>query len=196
MSGTMCSIYDFWVTRVTIRTVWSCVLSFAATPAICMPWLLMLLLLLLASRQHTGLSTQTAWWSLCRRRSPEVLLGLPFTEAIDMWSLGCVLAELFLGWPLYPGSSEYDQVSVSYKSFTGQSWIVIVASYRFVSFRRFMSCNGFWTACHGVSILKEEIEHSFTKIMALQVLIRPQYLGQTYSHSPVWFIQTIALWKN
>ena len=27
-----------------------------------------------------------------------------------MWSLGCVAAELFLGWPLYPGPSEYDQV--------------------------------------------------------------------------------------
>lgn len=27
-----------------------------------------------------------------------------------MWSLGCVIAELFLGWPLYPGASEYDQV--------------------------------------------------------------------------------------
>lgn len=43
-------------------------------------------------------------------RSPEVLLGKPFCEAIDMWSLGCVIAELFLGWPLYPGSSEYDQI--------------------------------------------------------------------------------------
>lgn len=27
-----------------------------------------------------------------------------------MWSLGCIIAELFLGWPLYPGESEYDQV--------------------------------------------------------------------------------------
>ncbi|XP_067090751.1 homeodomain-interacting protein kinase 2 [Osmerus mordax] len=27
-----------------------------------------------------------------------------------MWSLGCVIAELFLGWPLYPGASEYDQI--------------------------------------------------------------------------------------
>lgn len=43
-------------------------------------------------------------------RAPEIVLGLPFSEAIDMWSLGCVIAELFLGWPLYPGSSEYDQV--------------------------------------------------------------------------------------
>jgi homeodomain interacting protein kinase len=37
--------------------------------------------------------------------------GLPFCEAADMWSLGCVTAELFFGgWPLYPGSSEYDQI--------------------------------------------------------------------------------------
>ncbi|XP_076845003.1 uncharacterized protein LOC143490239 isoform X5 [Brachyhypopomus gauderio] len=27
-----------------------------------------------------------------------------------MWSLGCVMAELVLGWPLYPGDSEFDQV--------------------------------------------------------------------------------------
>lgn len=47
---------------------------------------------------------------LCR--APEIILGLPFCEAIDMWSLGCVIAELFLGWPLYPGASEYDQVGV------------------------------------------------------------------------------------
>ena len=39
-----------------------------------------------------------------------MILGLPFNEAIDMWSLGFVMAELLLGWPLYPGSSEYDQV--------------------------------------------------------------------------------------
>lgn len=47
--------------------------------------------------------------SVCR--APEIILGLPFCEAIDMWSLGCVIAELFLGWPLYPGASEYDQVT-------------------------------------------------------------------------------------
>ena len=45
-------------------------------------------------------------------RAPEIILGLPFCEAIDMWSLGCVIAELFLGWPLYPGASEYDQVGL------------------------------------------------------------------------------------
>ncbi|CAG8568050.1 8264_t:CDS:2, partial [Acaulospora morrowiae] len=44
-------------------------------------------------------------------RSPEVLLGLPYSSSIDMWSLGCIAAELFLGLPLFPGSSEYNQVS-------------------------------------------------------------------------------------
>ncbi|XP_024516982.1 dual specificity protein kinase YAK1 homolog isoform X1 [Selaginella moellendorffii] len=41
-------------------------------------------------------------------RSPEVVLGHPYTTAIDMWSLGCVAAELFLGLPLFSGESEYD----------------------------------------------------------------------------------------
>ena len=44
-------------------------------------------------------------------RSPEVLLGLPYTSSIDMWSLGCIAAELFLGLPIFPGTSEYNQLS-------------------------------------------------------------------------------------
>ena len=37
-----------------------------------------------------------------------MLLGYPYTVAIDMWSLGCMAAELFLGLPLFPGASEHD----------------------------------------------------------------------------------------
>lgn len=44
-------------------------------------------------------------------RSPEVILGLPYTSSIDMWSLGCIIAELFIGLPIFPGTSEYDQWS-------------------------------------------------------------------------------------
>lgn len=43
-------------------------------------------------------------------RSPEVILGLPYTESIDMWSLGCIVGELFLGLPMFPGASEYNQI--------------------------------------------------------------------------------------
>lgn len=37
-------------------------------------------------------------------RSPEVVLGHPYNGAIDVWSLGCVAAELFLGLPIFPGA--------------------------------------------------------------------------------------------
>uniref|UniRef100_A0A3B4G109 Protein kinase domain-containing protein n=1 Tax=Pundamilia nyererei TaxID=303518 RepID=A0A3B4G109_9CICH len=40
--------------------------------------------------------------------APEVVLGLPYNEAIDMWSLGLVAVELATGVPLYPGNSDYD----------------------------------------------------------------------------------------
>jgi len=43
-------------------------------------------------------------------RAPEVLLGLPYDGAIDMWSLGCIVAECFLGLPIFPGVSEHNQV--------------------------------------------------------------------------------------
>jgi serine/threonine protein kinase len=39
------------------------------------------------------------------------ITGLLFSEAIGIWSLGCIMAELILGdWPLYPGTSQYDQM--------------------------------------------------------------------------------------
>ncbi|EGG07360.1 uncharacterized protein MELLADRAFT_48114, partial [Melampsora larici-populina 98AG31] len=44
-------------------------------------------------------------------RSPEVILGLPYSSAIDMWSLGCICVELFLGLPLFPGTSEFNQIT-------------------------------------------------------------------------------------
>ena len=43
-------------------------------------------------------------------RAPEVILGIPYTPCIDMWSLGCILAELYLGTPLFPGESEHEQI--------------------------------------------------------------------------------------
>ncbi|XP_076457834.1 dual specificity tyrosine-phosphorylation-regulated kinase 1B-like [Babylonia areolata] len=43
-------------------------------------------------------------------RSPEVLLGVPYDLAIDMWSLGCILVEMHTGEPLFAGSNEFDQM--------------------------------------------------------------------------------------
>ncbi|ORY01844.1 kinase-like protein [Basidiobolus meristosporus CBS 931.73] len=44
-------------------------------------------------------------------RAPEVILGIPYSMAIDMWSLGCILAELYTAHPLFPGESEKEQLS-------------------------------------------------------------------------------------
>uniref|UniRef100_A0A669B616 Protein kinase domain-containing protein n=1 Tax=Oreochromis niloticus TaxID=8128 RepID=A0A669B616_ORENI len=40
--------------------------------------------------------------------APEVMLGIPYDEAIDMWALGLVAVELATGVPLYPGEDDYD----------------------------------------------------------------------------------------
>lgn len=45
-------------------------------------------------------------------RAPEIILGIPYTTAIDMWSFGCILTELFTGVPLFPGESEQEQLSL------------------------------------------------------------------------------------
>lgn len=38
--------------------------------------------------------------------APEILLGSnKFTKGVDMWSMGCILAELLLGKPVFPGTS-------------------------------------------------------------------------------------------
>ncbi|KAG0471947.1 hypothetical protein HPP92_016493 [Vanilla planifolia] len=50
---------------------------------------------------------------ICSRyyRAPELIFGATeYTHAIDIWSAGCVLAELLLGQPLFPGESGVDQL--------------------------------------------------------------------------------------
>ncbi|KAL4247686.1 protein kinase superfamily protein [Abortiporus biennis] len=49
----------------------------------------------------------TLWY-----RAPEVLLGSRhYSTAIDMWSVGCIFAEMVMrGHPLFPGDSEIDQI--------------------------------------------------------------------------------------
>ncbi|KAK4018015.1 hypothetical protein OUZ56_000085 [Daphnia magna] len=44
-------------------------------------------------------------------RSPEVILGLPYGPPIDMWSFGCILAELYTGYPIFPGENEIEQLA-------------------------------------------------------------------------------------
>jgi dual specificity tyrosine-phosphorylation-regulated kinase 2/3/4 len=43
-------------------------------------------------------------------RAPEIVLGLPYGRPIDLWSLGCIVCEMQMGYPIFPGESEKEQL--------------------------------------------------------------------------------------
>lgn len=48
----------------------------------------------------------TLWY-----RAPDVLMGSrKYSTPVDMWSVGCIFGEIASGRPLFPGSSEEDQL--------------------------------------------------------------------------------------
>lgn len=48
----------------------------------------------------------TRWY-----RAPEILLGSQkYTKGVDMWSMGCILGEMILGKPIFPGTSTLNQI--------------------------------------------------------------------------------------
>uniref|UniRef100_A0A3B5AHW8 Homeodomain-interacting protein kinase 1-like n=1 Tax=Stegastes partitus TaxID=144197 RepID=A0A3B5AHW8_9TELE len=51
---------------------------------------------------------QGDWMGTLSYSAPEMLLGVPYNECVDMWALGLVMAEVAVGCPLYPGDTDYD----------------------------------------------------------------------------------------
>jgi mitogen-activated protein kinase 15 len=48
----------------------------------------------------------TRWY-----RAPEILLGSPdYTKAVDVWSVGCILGEMLIAEPIFPGDSTTNQL--------------------------------------------------------------------------------------
>lgn len=48
----------------------------------------------------------TRWY-----RAPEVLFrSSSYNAPIDLWAMGCIIAEMYLNRPLFPGTSEADQI--------------------------------------------------------------------------------------
>ena len=63
------------------------------------------------STTHISLQQDPPRTSYCRYRAPEILLGSPsYTKAVDMWAMGCIIAEMFVGAPLLAGKSTMDQL--------------------------------------------------------------------------------------
>lgn len=64
-----------------------------------------------AARLGQGRPTVVAY--ICSRyyRAPELIFGATnYTTAVDLWSIGCVLAEMLRGRPLFPGENGVDQL--------------------------------------------------------------------------------------
>lgn len=60
----------------------------------------------------------TLWY-----RPPEILLGQQYTSAVDIWSVACILAELYQLRPLFPGTSEKNQLEKIFEmSGTPNEW--------------------------------------------------------------------------
>jgi len=63
----------------------------------------------------------TLWY-----RAPDVLMGSrKYSTPVDIWSVGCIFAEMVNGRPLFPGSSESDQLSKIFKTLgtpTKKTW--------------------------------------------------------------------------
>uniref|UniRef100_A0A7N0UM87 Protein kinase domain-containing protein n=1 Tax=Kalanchoe fedtschenkoi TaxID=63787 RepID=A0A7N0UM87_KALFE len=77
-------------------------------------------------------------------RSPEVLLGYQYTTAIDMWSFGCIVAELFIGLPLFAGASEFDLLKrmVHLLGYTMSQCVFIILTHTLLDFVGSFSCIG------------------------------------------------------
>eukprot|EP00041_Stephanoeca_diplocostata_P024439 m.619366 g.619366 ORF g.619366 m.619366 type:complete len:329 (+) comp22530_c0_seq22:325-1311(+) len=60
---------------------------------------------------HAGTMTEyvaTRWY-----RAPEIMLqAKAYTKAIDMWSVGCIFAEMFNNRPLFPGKNYVEQLNL------------------------------------------------------------------------------------
>ncbi|CAA0820264.1 Protein kinase superfamily protein [Striga hermonthica] len=63
------------------------------------------------SKQPLTSRVVTLWY-----RPPELLLGSTnYGESVDLWSVGCVFAELFIGRPLLKGRTEFEQLHKIFK---------------------------------------------------------------------------------
>lgn len=102
---------------------------------------------------------------ICSRyyRAPELIFGATnYTISIDIWSTGCVMAELMLSQPLFPGESGIDQL------------VEIIKVLGTPSKEQLVSMNPNYTE-HRFPQIKP---HPFSKVCVLQKLMEVDIHGQ------------------
>ncbi|XP_022899663.1 cyclin-dependent kinase 6 isoform X2 [Onthophagus taurus] len=108
----------------------------------------------------------TLWY-----RAPEVLLGLKYATPVDIWSVGCIIAELYILKPLFCGSAEVQQLKEIFKVLgtpERDDWPEEKVSFQFSSFGNNKTIN----LREVVSSLCEEGFDLITKMLAFNPLKR------------------------
>jgi serine/threonine protein kinase len=114
-------------------------------PCFCILFPVSLVLLRIVKVLVLTSSTRPARWY----RPPELLFGCRYySTAVDVWSVGCIFAELMLRTPYLPGESDMDQLKITFRALgtpTEEEWPVcpILLSSCFSLF--FRSC--LWGVC-------------------------------------------------
>lgn len=85
--------------------------------------------------EHSHSLTRSVSWY----RPPELLFGCRYYgTAVDIWSVGCIFAELMLRTPYLPGESDMDQLKTIFRALgtpTEEDWPVGVPLFLATSFR-------------------------------------------------------------
>ena len=64
--------------------------------------------------QDVAAQTMTDYVATRWYRAPEILLGASdYGYGVDMWGLGCILGEILVGKPIFPGASTINQVRIA-----------------------------------------------------------------------------------
>ncbi|PXF46966.1 Extracellular signal-regulated kinase 1 [Gracilariopsis chorda] len=63
-----------------------------------------------APRSPYSQDRMTAYVATRWYRAPEIMLGGRYSSAVDVWSVGCILAEIVLRRPLFPGNTYQEQL--------------------------------------------------------------------------------------
>jgi len=63
-------------------------------------------------------------------RAPEVILGITYGPPMDIWSFACIIVEMMIGRPIFPGDDEHEQLEMIMEVFGPPPRNMILASKR------------------------------------------------------------------
>uniref|UniRef100_A0A8C9G1G2 mitogen-activated protein kinase n=1 Tax=Pavo cristatus TaxID=9049 RepID=A0A8C9G1G2_PAVCR len=114
----------------------------------------------------------TRWY-----RAPEVILNwMHYTQTVDIWSVGCIMAEMITGRPLFRGNDHLDQLTEIMK-ITGTPSQDFVATLLCISWNRWLDFNAVFIFCSiAVNLLENMLVlDAEERVTAAEALMHPYF---------------------